>query len=101
MEELIGYDRTPCFTVRRSIVSGKVEKPVEEGFIGIVTDGEGAVVQDGIATPLKPWDRFFCPFGVGRLHYSSRKTMTVIECGGGKFNHRGHREHRENHGLHG
>lgn len=80
LEELIGYDRTPCFAVRRTIVSGKVVKPVDEEFIGIVTDGAGEVVQDGIATPLKRWDRFFCPCGVGRLQYSSRKTMTVIEC---------------------
>lgn len=97
LEELIGHDRTPCFAVRRNIVSGTIEKTIDEGFIGIVTDGEGTVVQDGFATPLKRWDRFFCPRGEGRLQYSSRKTMTVIECRGGKFNHRGHREHRENH----
>ena len=85
LEELIGYDRTPCFAVRRSIVSGTFEKIIEEGFIGIVTDGEGHVVQDGIPTTLKRWDRFFCPSGVGHLQYSSRKTMTVIECYGGKL----------------
>ena len=82
LEELIGYDRTPCFAVRRTIVSGKVEKPVDEGFIGIVTDGAGEVAQDGIATTLSRWDRFFCPSGAGHLQYSSRKTMTVIECTG-------------------
>ena len=81
LEELIGYDRTPCFAVRRSIVTGTMDKTIEEGFIGIVTDGEGAVVHDGITVPLKRWDRFFCPHGLHRLRYVSG-SMTIIECYG-------------------
>ena len=82
LEELIGYDRTPCFAVRRSVVTGTMEKVVEDGFIGIVTEGEGSVVHHGVVTPLRRWDRFFCPFGLRRLRYESPAAMTIVECHG-------------------
>lgn len=84
VEELIGYDKTPCFAIRRTIVSGEIEKPITEGFIGIVTEGEGIVRIDGESTELNLWDRFFCPAGVGLLTYSSKKGMTIVECCAGK-----------------
>ena len=83
-EELIGFDQTPCFAVRRTIISGEVEKSVTEGFIGIVTEGEGLACNEGNDTELKLWDRFFCPAGVENLRYRSREGMTVVECYAGK-----------------
>jgi mannose-6-phosphate isomerase len=83
-EELIGINQTPCFAVRRSLVSGEIEKSVNEGFIGIVTEGEGRICIENNDTVLNRWDRFFCPAGVGSLQYSSKQGMTVVECYSGK-----------------
>ncbi len=80
VEELIGYDKTPCFAIRRTIVAGEIENPVKDGFIGIVSEGQGSVRIDGKITELKLWDRFFCPAGVGQLTYRSDGGMTVLEC---------------------
>ena len=79
-EELIGEDQTDCFAVRRSIVSGAVEKLVEAGFIGVVAMGGGEVCIGNTVTPLQQWDRFFCPAGVGGIIYKSSGGMTVLEC---------------------
>ncbi len=83
-EELIGYDRTPCFSVCRSIVSGKADKAVSRGYIGIVSEGAGAVCIDGAVVKLDLWDRFFCPAGVGNIQYRSDPGMTVLECYAGR-----------------
>jgi len=84
VEELIGYDKTPCFAIRRTIVSGEIDKTITEGFIGIVTSGSGSVRIEGEDTELKRWDRFFCPAGNGQLSYRSDEGMTILECYGGK-----------------
>jgi len=84
VEELIGYDKTPCFAIRRTIVSGEINKPISEGFIGIVTEGEGTACIDGQTTKLNLWGRFFCPAGAEQLTYQSEKGMTIVECYAGK-----------------
>ncbi len=84
VEELIGYDKTPCFAILRTIVLGNLDKTVTDGFIGVVTDGEGFVCIDGNDTCLKLWDRFFCPAGIDSLTYRSERGMTVVECYAGK-----------------
>ena len=84
VEELIGCDKTPCFSILRTMVLGNLDKPVTNGFIGIVTEGEGIVCIDGNDTHLKLWDRFFCPAGVDMLTYHSERGMTVVECYAGK-----------------
>lgn len=85
VEELIGYDKTPCFAIRRTVVKGEIEKAVTEGFIGIVTQGEGRICIEDKNTELKLWDRFYCPAGIDRLKYQSDQGMTVVECYAGKF----------------
>lgn len=80
LEELIGYDRTPCFSVCRSTITGVANKPVSRGYIGIVSDGEGSICIEGNTTELKLWDRFFCPAGAGSIRYQSNGRMTVLEC---------------------
>lgn len=84
IEELIGYDKTPCFAIRKTVISGKMNRPVSQGFIGIVTEGEGSVVIDGKRDSLELWDRFYCPAGVGQLEYQSETEMTIVECYAGK-----------------
>ncbi len=84
VEELIGYDKTPCFSIFRSIVSGEIEKPITQGFIGVVTSGDGTVRIDGTDTKLCLWDRFYCPAGVGSISYLSAEGMTVVECYSGQ-----------------
>ncbi len=79
-EELIGYDRTPCFSVCRSTITGVADKSVTRGYIGIVSEGEGSICIEGSTTELKLWDRFFCPAGAGSVRYQSNESMTVLEC---------------------
>ena len=83
-EELIGENRTPCFSVCRSAVRGELDKRVTEGFIGIVAEGVGSVCIDGKDTKLKLWDRFFCPAGISNLRYKSEAGMSIVECYAGK-----------------
>lgn len=84
VEELIGYDKTPCFSILRTVVSDEIEKSVTEGFIGIVTSGDGSVRIGDKDTKLDLWDRFFCPAGIGHVTYQSERGMTVVECYAGK-----------------
>lgn len=84
VEELIGYDQTPCFAIQRTVVSGRIDKRITEGFIGIVTSGGGSVSIEGKDTELALWDRFFCPAGNEQITYHSEQGMTVVECYAGK-----------------
>lgn len=79
-EELIGCDKTPCFSVCRSTVAGVADKSITRGYIGIVSEGEGSICIEGNTTELKLWDRFFCPAGVGSVRYQSNESITVLEC---------------------
>lgn len=84
LEELIGSDLTSCFGVKRMTVVASVERKENEFFYGVVIEGDGEYVVDGQSTPLKKWDRFFCPAGVSEFQYESKTGMTVLECYPGK-----------------
>ncbi len=84
VEELIGYDQTPCFAIQRTVIVGDRTKESSQGFIGVVTEGEGSVRIEGVNTELKLWSRFYFPAGAGSLTYLSEEGMTVVECYAGK-----------------
>lgn len=84
LEQLIGPDKTACFTVKRASVNGCYQRDEKDFFYGVVTEGEGTLCVDDEVIPLKRWDRFFCPAGVTQFQYESKTPMTILECYPGK-----------------
>ena len=80
LEELIGVDKTSCFTVKRALVNGRFERDEDAFFYGIVIQGSGTLCNGNEVTSLKRWERFFCPAGVEQFEYLSESGMTVLEC---------------------
>lgn len=80
LEELIGSDKTSCFTIKRALVKSSFERKEDAFFYGVVTDGSGTLRTGNEFTNLKRWDRFFCPAGVDQFRYESDSGMTVLEC---------------------
>ena len=79
-EELIGSDKTPCFKVKRASVNGYFKREEDSFFLGIVSQGSGALRIGNEVTQLKQWERFFFPAGVKDFQYESKTGMTVLEC---------------------
>lgn len=64
LEELIGFDRTPCFaTFRWTLAAGAKTRfdPGEAPFVCVVTDGGGEIVCGGHTDKLKKGDHFLMP----------------------------------------
>ena len=80
IEELIGADKTSCFTVKRTTVNGILTRKEDAFFYGIVIEGSGTLGTGDEVTRLKQWERFFCPAGVDEFQYESDSGMTVLEC---------------------
>ncbi len=80
LEELIGADKTSCFTIKRASVNGCFKRENNAFFYGVVIDGPGTLRTGDEVTQLNRWDRFFCPAGVDLFQYESDSGMTVLEC---------------------
>lgn len=80
LEELIGPDKTSCFTVKRAEVKASFKRKENAFFYGVVTQGSGTLRIGDEVTQLKQWDRFFCPAGVTDFEYKPDTAMTVLEC---------------------
>ena len=80
LEELIGSDKTSCFTIKRASVNGCFKRNENAFFYGVVIDGSGTVSIGDEVMYLNRWDRFFCPAGVDVFQYDSEPGMTVLEC---------------------
>ncbi|WP_339767088.1 class I mannose-6-phosphate isomerase [uncultured Paraglaciecola sp.] len=80
LEELIGADKTSCFTVKRASVNGSFVRNEEAFFYGVVTEGSGTLRIGDKVTQLNRWERFFCPAGVSNFQYESQSGMSILEC---------------------
>lgn len=80
LEELIGSDKTACFTVKRASVEGRFMRKESAFFYGVVTQGSGTFRSADGVVELKRWDRFFCPAGVTEFEYQTDATMSILEC---------------------
>lgn len=80
LEELIGPDKTSCFTVKRASVNGCYQRNEDAFFYGVVTEGSGVLRIGDEVTDLKQWDRFFCPAGIKSFQYESETNMVLLEC---------------------
>lgn len=79
-ESLIGPDRTPCFRVTKSHINDSVVKEESGCHIGIVTSGACIVSSGGREHRLRQYDKFFCPAGLGPLHFSPEPGAEILEC---------------------
>lgn len=80
LEELIGPDKTSCFTVKRASIKSTYKRNEKAFFYGVVTQGSGTFSTNGEVTQLKQWDRFFCPAGIETFQYQSDTNMVILEC---------------------
>jgi len=80
LEELIGANNTPCFTVKRATLNQRFDRSEKDFFIGVVVGGTGSLHVGNEITELKCWDRFFCPASVEEIYYQTDSRMTVLEC---------------------
>lgn len=80
LEELIGADKTSCFTVKRASVKSHFMRKEDAFFYGIVTEGSGTFRTGDELIQLNRWDRFFCPAGVKEFEYQSDSGMSILEC---------------------
>jgi len=79
-DNLIGPERTPCFSVRQSHLRGPVTKTEDSAHIVIVTDGACQVTAGGETHRLQRYDKFFCPAGLGPVNFNPAPTTTLLEC---------------------
>ncbi len=77
---LIGPELTDCFTVKRATVKTKLPRQEDSFFIGIVAEGNGAIVIDGETIPLELWDTFCLPAAILELTYISDNQLSILEC---------------------
>lgn len=77
---LIGPELTDCFTVKRATVKTKLPRQEDSFFIGIVAEGNGAIVIDGETIPLHQWETFFLPAAIQEFTYISDNHLSILEC---------------------
>jgi mannose-6-phosphate isomerase len=80
LEELIGSDKTSCFTIKRAAVTGTFKRKEDAFFYGVVVEGKGILTVGDEIVELNRFDRFFCPAGVTEFEYKSESGMSVLEC---------------------
>ncbi len=52
----------------------------ESFFIGIVAEGNGAVVIDGETIVLNQWETFFLPASINTFTYITDSHLSILEC---------------------
>jgi len=77
---LLGNETTPCMQVRKSILTGPVQKTEDQCFIGIVTRGEVELSTDLDSRCLGKYDKFLYPAGGGPLQMEPRGEVDILEC---------------------
>ena len=81
VEELIGYEQTPCFAVQRySMTSGK-RKLEHAPAVYVVTEGAGEVLCDNQSWKVKKGDYFFLPYAVKeKTVLQTDDSLQVVVC---------------------
>lgn len=76
---LIGPEATSCFSVKKSVIRGTVERAEDSFYIGVVTEGECVVKTDGHECKLNKFSKFFCPAGLGNYTIQSDAGVEILE----------------------
>ena len=79
-ETLIDESVTDKFRVKKSTISGTVEKSENDFYIGIVVTGQCSITIGKETTKLKKLDRFFCPAGVDIATIKTEIGVEILEC---------------------
>lgn len=79
-DNLIGPERTPCFSVRKSYLRGEATKSETSAYVGIVTAGSCVAEVGGERHVLRPFDKFFVPAGLPPLRLVPSPTAEILEC---------------------
>lgn len=79
-ETLINETITDKFRVKKSTISGTVEKREKDFYIGIVVTGECSINVGEEIIQLKKFDRFFCPAGVDVATIKTELGVEILEC---------------------
>lgn len=79
-DNLIGPERTPCFSVRHSHYRGPAVRSESSAYIGIVTAGACTLAAGGRRHVLQRYDKFFCPAGLGAIAVEPAPAASILEC---------------------
>ena len=79
-DDLIGPERTRCFSVRQSRLRRHATKTEMPCSSGIVTAGACTVEVGGETHHLQRYDKFFCPAGLGPVRFQPAPTASLLEC---------------------
>lgn len=77
---LLGAETTPCFQVKKSVISGVVERSEETFYIGVIVSGSCTVRTDKAGIELGKYDKFFCPAGLDTYTIEAHEEVQILEC---------------------
>ena len=80
IEDLITYDDTPCFAVKRYILDNAEAVLTDKPAVYVVTDGAGSIICDGEEKKIKKGDYFFLPYCAEQTSIKTDKNLTVVAC---------------------
>jgi len=81
IEELIGYEDTPCFAVQRHTIAAGGECLVHAPAVYVVTDGQGELVWEEQKRSVKKGDYFFLPYAAqGKTVLRTNSKVQTVIC---------------------
>ena len=80
-EELIAYDDTPCFAVRRLTLTSTQMILEQAPAVYVVTQGSGLVLCGGQSWSVKKGAYFFLPYAAGgKTAVRTSATLQLVAC---------------------
>lgn len=80
IEDLITYEDTPCFAVKRYILNGADTTLTDKPAVYVVTEGEGEITCRGNVKPLTKGAYFFLPYCAEETKIKTKGSITVVAC---------------------
>lgn len=80
VEDLITYDDTPCFAVKRYDLESSQIALTEKPAVYIVTEGDGVVTCNGEERKIKKGDYFFLPYSANETVINTQNNIAVVAC---------------------
>ncbi len=79
-ENLITYDDTPCFAVKRYKISESSAILTEKPAVYVVTEGDGEIICGGMNRKIKRGDYFLLPCSAEKTKIKTDSEITFICC---------------------
>ena len=77
---LVCAETTPCFRVKKSFISGAVQREESSYFTGVVTSGHCVLRTGESEIALDTYGKFFCPAGLGKFTIEADEEVQILEC---------------------